>query len=318
MNKNLFRQNLNINNNKNVHENMYAQHPTVKSHRHHEKLSAFHWRPWSDCNFSPSCTFSVWFLLIFYMTDFPKPCPEFCNCTGDPILLQRGKAWRLNGFKLFILAERWKTEEGREEAEWREYKRKIWQRTQHKHPFAQRACPAWWLAACVPVFTMFFSAVSEFRSPALVCFHSSFWGIKEAATQPQAWAKQSVDIFLAYHQDARRAASGVWHFGIQSGSCGAGTAELWNLQSAWDSRLCCTAGTRSLLPGSPGRRSTGWATKWMNIRGADQTGRLLINFEKWKQIHPHIWLKMILSCYGWFASGGSFQGSNTVIIQLFI
>lgn len=143
MNKNLFRQNLNINNNKNVHENMYAQHPTVKSHcRHHEKLSAFHWRPWSDCNFSPSCSFSVCFLLIFYMTDFPKPCPEFCNCTGDPLLLQRRKAWRLNGFKLFIPAERWKTKktkQGREEAERREYKTKIRQRTQLQTPLCTKS-----------------------------------------------------------------------------------------------------------------------------------------------------------------------------------
>lgn len=281
--KNLFRQNLNINN-KNMHENIYAQHPTVKSHcRHHKKLSAFHWRPWSDFNFSPSCSFSVCVLLIFYMTDFPNPCPEFCNCTGDPLRLQRGKAWRLNGFKLFIPAERWKTTQGREKAERREYKRKTWQRTQHKHCLCTKECG-------------------------------------------QRGEGLAVDIFLAYHQDAHRAASGVWHFGIQSGSCGAGTAELWNLQSAWDSHLRCTTGTRSLLLGSPGRRSMGWATKWMNIRGADQTAKTC--YKLWKvetnppprlslcKIHPHVWLKTILSCYGWFAGGASFQGSNTIYITV--
>lgn len=237
--------------------------PDWHSHcRHNKKLSAFHWRPWSHFNFSPSCSFSVCFLLIFYITDFPNPCPELCNSTGDPLLLLRGKAWRLNGFKLFIPAERWKTKQGREKPERREYKRKTWQRTQlQTFPLHKRVWPAWWMAGCVPVFSICFSAVSEFRSPALVCFHCSFWGIKEAAKQPRAWAKQSVDIFLAYHQDARRAASGVWHFGIQSGSCGAGTAELWNLQSAWGSRLYCTTGTRSLRLGSPGRRSMGWGNE---------------------------------------------------------
>lgn len=55
----------------------------------------------------------------------------------------------------------------------------------------------------------------------------------------------SVDISLAYRRDAHKAASGVWHFGIQNWSCEAGTVGLGNLQSASGTRLCCTAGTRS-------------------------------------------------------------------------
>lgn len=76
------------------------------------------------------------------------------------------------------------------------------------------------------------------------------------------WSKkQSVDILLAYRRDARRAANGVWHFGTQSGSCGAGTAGLGNLRSAWGSRQCCKADTRSLLLGSPGHRWRVWGKK---------------------------------------------------------
>lgn len=154
--KNLFRQNLNINN-KNMHENIYAQHPTVKSHcRHHKKLSAFHWRPWSDFNFSPSCSFSVCVLLIFYMTDFPNPCPEFCNCTGDPLRLQRGKAWRLNGFKLFIPAEMEDyTRTGKSRTE-RIQKKNMTEDTTQTLPLHKRVWPVWWRPGCVPVFTICF------------------------------------------------------------------------------------------------------------------------------------------------------------------
>lgn len=71
---------------------------------------------------------------------------------------------------------------------------------------------------------------------------------------PPASPQQCVDVLLAYRQDARRAASGVWYFGTQSVSCAAGTAGRGSLRSAWDSRRCDRADTRSSLLGSPGRR----------------------------------------------------------------
>lgn len=100
---------------------------------------------------------------------------------------------------------------------------------------------------------MYFSLVADSRSPALICCHCSF-GHKGKSKAASSGTKRSVDIFVAYHQDAHRAASGVWHSGIQSGNCGAGIAGLGNLQSAWGNHLYCTTGTRSLLPGSPGHR----------------------------------------------------------------
>lgn len=76
--------------------------------------------------------------------------------------------------------------------------------------------------------------------------------------QPHTGAKQSVDILLAYRRDAHGEANGVWHFGTQSGSFGADTAELGNLQSAWGSRPCCIADTHSLLLGSLGHHWRVW------------------------------------------------------------
>lgn len=74
-------------------------------------------------------------------------------------------------------------------------------------------------------------------------------------------SKLSVDILLAYHRDAHRAASGVWYFGTQSVSCGAGTVGLENLRSAWGSRQCCITDTHSLPPGSPGHHWRVWGKK---------------------------------------------------------
>lgn len=87
-----------------------------------------------------------------------------------------------------------------------------------------------------------------------------FFGLKKTH-QSLAGTKQSVDIFLAYRRDARRAANDVWHSGTQSGSCEAGTAGLGNLQSAWGSRLCCTADIHNLLLGNPGHRWKVWGKK---------------------------------------------------------
>lgn len=278
MNKNLFRQNLNISNNKNVHENIYTQQSnrtadimksSPPSTEGHDRIFISHLPEVSQC---ASYLFSTWLT-------FQSPAQSFVIAQVIQYFCKEGKLEGWTGLncssqqrdgKLKKLNKDGKKQNG-------ENTKQKYDRGHNTNIPLHKECVQRgdWL----PAF-LFFSAVSEFRSPALVCFHSSFWGIKEAAKQPQAWAKQSVDIFLAYHQDARRAASGVWHFGIQSGSCGAGTAELWNLQSAWDSRLCCTAGTRSLLLGSPGRRSTGWATKRMNIRGADQTAKT--SYTLWK------------------------------------
>lgn len=323
--KNLFRQNLNINN-KNMHENISTQQSnrtadiiksSLPSTEGRDRILISHLPAVSQC---ASYLFSTWLT-------FQTPAQSFVIAQVIHYVCKEGKLEGWTGLNC--------SSQQRDGRLHKDGKKQNGENTKEKHDrghntniaFAQRSVASvvtGWLRSCLHY--MFFSAVSEFRSPALVCFPCSFWGIKEAAKQPQAWAKQSVDIFLAYHQDARRAASGVWHFGIQSGSCGAGTAELWNLQSAWDSHLRCTTGTRSLLLGSPGRRSMGWATKWMNIRGADQTVKT--SYKLWKvetnppprlllcKIHPHIWLKMILSCYGWFAGGASFQGSNTIYITV--
>lgn len=188
--KNLFRQNLNINN-KNMHENISTQQSNRTADIIKSSLPSTEGR---DFNFSPSCSFSVCFLLIFDMTDFPNPCPEFCNCTGDPLRLQRGKAWRLNGFKL--------TTQGREKAERREYKRKTWQRTQHKHCLCTKECGQHGdgLAAFLSSLYVFFSCV---------------------------WVRIScprlLSLFFLGHKRSSKAASGLskticWHFsGLPSG-----------------------------------------------------------------------------------------------------
>lgn len=77
----------------------------------------------------------------------------------------------------------------------------------------------------------------------------------------QLCPQQCGDILLAYRRDARRAASGVWYFGTRSASCAAGTAGLGSLRSAWDSRRCGRADTRSSLLGSPGRRWRAWGKR---------------------------------------------------------
>lgn len=84
-------------------------------------------------------------------------------------------------------------------------------------------------------------------------FPCAFW----ALLVPPALLQKCVDVLLAYRQDARRAASGVWYFGTQSVSCAVGTAGLGSLRSAWDSLWCGRADTRSSLLGSPGRRWRG-------------------------------------------------------------
>lgn len=85
----------------------------------------------------------------------------------------------------------------------------------------------------------------------------SFSGAFCSPLQREAWSgwfcrKQ----LLAYRQDVRMAASGVWWFGIQSERFEAGTVGLESLQSVWGSRFCCTADTRSSVRGSPGHRWT--------------------------------------------------------------
>ncbi len=55
--------------------------------------------------------------------------------------------------------------------------------------------------------------------------HSLLFSGSERTYRPHA-EKQSLHTYLAYRLDARKAANGVWHFGTQSESCGAGTAEL--------------------------------------------------------------------------------------------
>lgn len=96
-----------------------------------------------------------------------------------------------------------------------------------------------------------------------------FFSAVRALVPPPASPQPCVDILLAYHPDARRAASGVWYFGTRSVSCAAGTAGLGSLRSAWDSRRCGRADTRSSLLGSPGRRWRVWG-KWSHNRATAQ------------------------------------------------
>lgn len=77
-----------------------------------------------------------------------------------------------------------------------------------------------------------------------------------ALPQSEIGAQPRAGVVLTHRRGARRAASGVGYSGTRSGSCGAGTAGRGSLQSAWGSRPCCRAGTRSSPPGSPGRRWT--------------------------------------------------------------
>lgn len=192
--KNLFRQNLNINN-KNMHENISTQQSnrtadiiksSLPSTEGRDRILISHLPAVSQC---ASYLFSTW--LTF-------PCPEFCNCTGDPLRLQRGKAWRLNGFKLFIPAERWKTKHGWEKAERREYKRKTWQRTQHKHCLCTKEC-----------------GQRGDGLASLYVFFSCVW--------VQVSCPRLLSLFFLGHKRSSKAASGLskticWHFsGLPSG-----------------------------------------------------------------------------------------------------
>lgn len=103
-------------------------------------------------------------------------------------------------------------------------------------------------------------------------------------------------MFLAYHRDARREASGVWHFGTQSESFGAGTAGLGNPQSVLGSRQCCRVDTRSLLPGSPGHhwRDFGKETVEQQKSGSDTYREGLFFETKNKKRNPAV--KWMLNC----------------------